>query len=406
MSFKFKTRANRRSHPVSVPLVTEFRGLPPLPRAVVQVAYGGMSGIRHVVVELTCGLRAKGVSSDLILYQRGVDAGEADLDYEAASSLRVVAKESRLDFWQLIKLSLEIERNPASAAIHHGAVVALIHSAIWRVRGRIGPVPILVHHNPIDGLSWTQRVIELFASRLAHTNVVVGSNCLPDVSLRSHRIFASQPVRINNPVGCRSYSSVNGIPRDRAQLNVTMVGRMVRQKDFITLIRAVQLVDQDPEGPIIHLHIAGNGPDLQSIRSAIGQLGSEIVTLHGELPYQDALSLIASSDIYVQSSRFEADPSTSVLFAMFNSVPVVVADVPGIRDEFKFCEPTPVEVFSCGEAGQLGSRLKRLASDPAWRTELGGRGKSFVTERNSCEMISESWLELLGSIDSWRGARS
>lgn len=394
-----QTLASERLQPSPVALTPVFKGMPSLKIRVVQVGYGGVSGIRHVLTELALGLRSKQISSDVFLYQRGIDSGISDaigIDYEGASSLRTISKKSRADLMQLFKLSLEIDRMPASAVIHHGPVVALTHGIMWRLRRRKGPIPILVHHNPREGLSRLHRIIELSASRLVHVNVVVGSNCLPDPSRLSHRIFASTPIRISNPVGCRSLDRVLINTKNSSIIQVAMVGRMVNQKDFITLIRSVGLANL--KGVKIHLSIAGIGPDLAEVTAAADRWGGNAVTIHGELPYQQALSLIATSDIYVQSSRFEADASTSALFAMFNNVPVVVSDVPGIREELKNCQPVPVEVFPLGNAERLAEILTRLAADPTRRTELGMRGKHFVTERNSCEVITEVWLELLESL--------
>jgi glycosyltransferase involved in cell wall biosynthesis len=119
---------------------------------------------------------------------------------------------------------------------------------------------------------------------------------------------------------------------------VLSVGRLSRQKDFGTLLRAFARVrDRRPA----RLVILGEGPERGSLESLISELGLlEVATLPGWIanPYP----WMANAGAYVLSSRWEGLPSV-LIEALYCGVPIVATD----------CLSGPREILDEGAHGLL-----------------------------------------------------
>jgi glycosyltransferase involved in cell wall biosynthesis len=119
---------------------------------------------------------------------------------------------------------------------------------------------------------------------------------------------------------------------------VVAVGRLSRQKDFGTLLRAfAQVRDRRPA----RLVILGEGPERGSLEALVSELGlGDAVSLPGWLanPYP----WMVRAGAYVLSSRWEGLPSV-LIEALYCGVPIVATD----------CLSGPREILDGGEHGLL-----------------------------------------------------
>jgi glycosyltransferase involved in cell wall biosynthesis len=119
---------------------------------------------------------------------------------------------------------------------------------------------------------------------------------------------------------------------------VISVGRLSRQKDFGTLLRAFARVrDHRPA----RLVILGEGPERETLESLISDLGlDEVATLPGWVanPYP----WMANAGAYVLSSRWEGLPSV-LIESLYCGVPIVATD----------CLSGPREILDDGAHGLL-----------------------------------------------------
>jgi len=119
---------------------------------------------------------------------------------------------------------------------------------------------------------------------------------------------------------------------------VLSVGRLSRQKDFGTLLRAfARVADRRPA----RLVILGEGPDRRMLESLASRLGlEEAVALPGWVanPYP----WMANAGVYVLSSSWEGLPSV-LIEALYCGVPIVATD----------CVSGPREILDGGEHGLL-----------------------------------------------------
>jgi glycosyltransferase involved in cell wall biosynthesis len=116
------------------------------------------------------------------------------------------------------------------------------------------------------------------------------------------------------------------------------VGRLTKQKDFPTLIRAFALVQKQYSA---RLMILGQGEDLSSLQALVAELGlEENVCFPGFVP--NPYSYMKQASLCVLSSIFEGFGNVLVE-AMLAGTPVVSTD----------CESGPAEILADGKYGDL-----------------------------------------------------
>lgn len=152
------------------------------------------------------------------------------------------------------------------------------------------------------------------------------------------------------------------------------VGRLTKQKDFPTLIRAFALVRQECSAKLM---ILGQGEDLQSLQVLIQSLElEEYITFPGFVsnPY----AYMEKSALVVLSSIFEGFGNV-IVEAMIAGTPVVSTD----------CESGPAEILADGKYGELvpvgdipalAAAMINTLKNPLSAELLKKRGQEFSLE--------------------------
>jgi glycosyltransferase involved in cell wall biosynthesis len=164
-------------------------------------------------------------------------------------------------------------------------------------------------------------------------------------------------------------------------------GRLVRQKGFDVLLRALALLD----GLRFRAEIAGDGklgPRLRRLAASL-RLGTR-VTFRGRL--EDLASFFADQDVIAVPSRYEGFCYVAAEAALAGLC-VVASDVSSLR-----------EVVRHGETGlllppddpvALAAALQDLARDPARRRGLGSRAREEARRRFSPGPIHDALIQFL-----------
>ena len=275
------------------------------------------------------------------------------------------------------------------------------HSAKAGVLGRLAAtlagVPIRVYtvhgwsFEAYGGLSgrlylWIERAMQRFTSSFI---------CV-DAAARQLGVAAGacHPARstvIHNGVDVSSFAqggSRNGVPR------VISVGRFAFPKDFTTLVGALARIRADHRAALV-----GAGPMLPEVADILGRLNlSSRVALLGTR--RDVPDLLASSDVFVLSSRSEGFP-VSILEAMAAGLPVVAANVGGVAEAVVDGETGLL--VPAGDAAALAEALERLLRDVELRRQLGARGRQRARRYFDVAPFQAAHLELYRSELARRG---
>ena len=207
----------------------------------------------------------------------------------------------------------------------------------------------------------------------------------------SRAIWRYSPDVIPNPVdpsrfrpdvdGSAVRARLNLRPEDRV---VLLVGRVVPHKGIEHLVEAATHVAD------AMFVIVGDGPYLPALKRLAASFGVEDrIVFPGKVPYRDLPAYYAASDVFVlpSVSRLEAFGIVA-LEAMATSKPVVVSDIPGVREvltdgvEGLLADPVNPE--------DLAEKIRRLLADAGMRRAMGENGRRKVEAQFSIDRVTDA----------------
>jgi len=163
------------------------------------------------------------------------------------------------------------------------------------------------------------------------------------------------------------------------------VGRLTKQKDFPTLIRAFAQIRQTRPARLL---ILGEGPDRAALEALVHQLDLEdYIAMPGfvENPY----AYMSRASLYVLSSRWEGLP-TVLIEALYCGVPIVATD----------CPSGPREILADGRYGLLVAVGDEAALAQAIEAGLAGNTPHPAEESwhpYSLETVVDQYIGLLSN---------
>ncbi len=191
------------------------------------------------------------------------------------------------------------------------------------------------------------------------------------------------------------YNPKTSLPYRSSSLNsktIISAGRLTNQKDFPTLVRAMELVHV--KHPEWKLEIWGDGHQKESLLQQINAAHlSEVVELKGYT--YDVVSHFANSSIFVLSSNFEGF-SMVILEAMSCGLPVVSSD----------CKYGPSEIISdevdgflvpVGDEKKMSERINQLIEDTLLRKKMA-EAALLKSQQFEVDAIIQQWMSLFRSL--------
>ncbi|MCI4335538.1 MAG: glycosyltransferase family 4 protein [Thermoplasmata archaeon] len=166
---------------------------------------------------------------------------------------------------------------------------------------------------------------------------------------------------------------------------LAFAGRLVPHKGVEHLLRAVARLP-----PEVSLLVVGRGPDLPMLRELAVRLGiGERVRFCPEVTDAELPSYFRAADLFVfpSMSRLEGF-GLVVAEAMAAGLPVIVADMPGVREviepgrEGLLTEPLM--------EGDLVERIRELVDDPGRRRRMGAAGRRRAEELFDVRAVTRS----------------
>jgi glycosyltransferase involved in cell wall biosynthesis len=224
-------------------------------------------------------------------------------------------------------------RPVALRRLAHAIAADVVHPSLWGAgwltrTSLVGPrrPPIVLSERRVEDFrpAWTRRVD---AALRPLTDAWIGnSEDVVDFIRRAHGAPADRVTCVRNGIDERVFhpsteARAPGGPR------IGAVGRLVPEKSFDVLIAALPDVVEACPGATVR--IAGEGPERASLIAGGAGLPVELVGLQST-PASVA-DFMRSLDVFVLPSSFEGLPNV-VLEAQACGIPVVVSDVPGMRE--------------------------------------------------------------------------
>ncbi len=301
-------------------------------------------GAQRVIVNLVQGMSKRGLPVDVVL----VAADGVFLDQLPAAA-RVVDLRARRVSRSLLPLVTYLRREQPRVLVSSMTHANLV--ALWaaRLAGKSTPVLVTVHNTmsqALEHVGWVARL----ESRLMRTfypwasGVVAVSRGAADDLSRSLGLPRDEVKLVYNPVITRELLALSRQPPGHPWFQpgeppvILGVGRLTRQKDFPTLIRAFAEIRRQQPARLI---ILGDGEERSALESLVGHLG---LTGDVDLPgfRENALAYMARSALFVLSSAWEGLP-TVLIEALAAGTRVVSTD----------CPSGPREILQEGRLGAL-----------------------------------------------------
>ncbi len=214
----------------------------------------------------------------------------------------------------------------------------------------------------------------------------------------SRSVWKYLPVVIPNAVDKQMFNpSVDGSGiRGRHNIGsddrvVLFVGRLVSHKGIEHLLDAAKHV---PDAKFV---IVGGGEFAEFLKRRHPAVSGGNVIFAGRVPYADLPKYYAACDISVlpSVSRLEAF-GIAALEGMSSGKPVVVSDIPGVREvitdgeEGLLCEPMNPE--------DLAQKITTLLENDARRQRMGSKGREKIEKYFNVERIAKNLAEVYESL--------
>ena len=189
---------------------------------------------------------------------------------------------------------------------------------------------------------------------------------------------------IRNPVADRGVRTLDSEISGRPPV-ILGCGRLIPQKDFETLIRAVAQVRKVFDCKLV---ILGEGPESDTLERLAADLGmtKESFELAGFV--DDPAPYYASASIFALASRWEGLPNV-ILEALSVGLPVVATDCSGgTREIFEGLETS--HLVQVGDVSGLAEKILKLLEFPPTIEQM----RSLVYPKYAVDSIAERFLKL------------
>jgi glycosyltransferase involved in cell wall biosynthesis len=295
------------------------------------------------------------------------------VDQALAAGVRLLAlqRSSRAALWAWLPLIAFLRREQVDVLHAH-----MFGSNVWAaVVGRIARVPVVIAHE--HSWSFKGEPVRRFLDRELISR---GADVLLAVSKEDRRrMIEVEGIRRDKirilpngipplPPPRGAVRSELGIPPSSPVIGTLTVLR--REKALHVLVQASALLA--PEFPDLRVLIAGQGPEEESLRALVRELGlEEVVLLLGFR--RDVADVLAALDVAVFSSEREGSP-LAVMESMAAGKPVVATCVGGVPELVD--DGVHGLLVRPRDPHALSKAVAILLRDPGLRTELGRRGQA------------------------------
>jgi len=355
------------------------------------VSFSGQGGVERIILTLAEGLAALGCAVDLLLVkERGLDENGLPASVNVR---RLNASHTLTSLPSLVRYLRQRRPDGLLAAKDRANQVALLAKSIARVPTRFVVRMGTTTSTALGDGGWFKKNAWNLPIRLLYPladGIVAVSQGVADDLAAITRLPVNRFTVIPNPVVSERLSKMALEPishpwfQDGKPPLFLGAGRLTRQKDFPTLIRAFALVRKDIPARLV---ILGEGRDREVLLKLAQSLHiGDHVNLPGFVgnPYP----YMAKASVFVLSSIWEGSPNV-LTEAMALGTPVVATDCPsGPREILGNGLYGPL--VPMGDASAMAKAMKEALLNPPLRDVLVRAVEGYRVER-SCRR----YLDLL-----------
>ena len=177
--------------------------------------------------------------------------------------------------------------------------------------------------------------------------------------------------------------------------DIIFFGRLSKEKGVDTLVDAFGLATARlaPRRPV--LHIAGDGPERESLQQQAKELDADI-RFHGRLAKPDLTALLLSSRVSVVPSRWHENQPLSVLESLAAGVPVLATTLGGLPDLVRDGETGLL--VPADEPQALADGLLRYLDSPELAEQHGLAARAEAEARFSPALHADGILDIYESV--------
>ncbi|HEY1077577.1 MAG TPA: glycosyltransferase [Fontimonas sp.] len=364
--------------------------LPPGPTEAVRVLHfvtGGFSGgATQVALALVNAERAGDQVQPLLVLRRkmrGDPARITELEQAGVPIRTVTGWTHAATIWSLVQVCREFRPH---VLVAHG-----FSEHLWgRYAGLLAKVPSLVHveHNSRERYTaWRLAQARWLAQRTA---AIVGVSEGVRLRLLELGFPADRTMAIPNGIRLEPFAAADDHPLPQRIPGIVMVSRFARQKDHLTLLRALALLrDRGLRPPLL---LAGGGK--ASHRRSAEKLCAEL-QLQDQVQFlgvcRNVPELLMGHQIAVLSTRYEGMP-LAIVEGMAAGCAVVGSDAPGVRELIE--DGVNGRLAGQADPQKLAEVLEALLRAPEQAALLGRAARAAALERHSRELMNARYEAL------------
>ena len=362
------------------------------PKIAMFVSFSGMGGVERMILNLCEGLLQLGCQVDLLpVKSQSVHLSD---HFSASLSVRNLTANHTLTSLPALVHYLKTERPDALLAAkdraNQIAIIARKFAGVpTRVVVRMGTTvsAALVGKNPLRKMAWYLPMRLLY--RKADAIIAVSQGVAQDMAritgLGQASIKVVQNPVISDHIFERAREPVSHAWLTEQKVPVIMgIGRLTRQKDFPTLIRAFARVRASLACRLV---ILGEGNDRKNLEDLARQLSVEAyVDMPGFV--KNPYAYLARAGLFVLSSAWEGSPNV-LTEALALGVPSVATDCPsGPREILR--NGAIGKLVPVGDPRNLADAMRETLTSPPDNARLKNAVRDYTVESSS-----RRYLEIL-----------
>ncbi|MGX2032803.1 glycosyltransferase [Methylocaldum gracile] len=363
-------------------------------RLAVLISFSGTGGVERMVMNLLPAFSQEGLAVDLLAILRKPAPELIRLNGSGLRVLDLGVGHTALAVPGLVRY-LKTERPLALLAAKDRAIRAAVLAkrvsrADTRLVGRLGTHLSAAMANKPALIRWARQwpMREMYS---AVDRIVAVSEGVAEDTRRIAKLPPEKIVVIRNPVITPEMMEKSRMPVDHpwfASSDVPVIlgaGRLTRQKDFSTLIRAFARVRAFIDSRLVILGEGRLRPSLEKLAADLGIADAVALLGHVANPY----AYMARSSLFVLSSAWEGSPNV-LTEALALGTPVVSTDCPsGPREILRDGLYGPL--VPVGDVERLADAMLNTLQFPLENRLLREAASEYTVERSAAR-----YLEVLG----------